>query len=56
MNEVAAPIVAAMAQANEVTRGRIRDEVFALLQQRFPANGVRIPASALVISGTRKSF
>lgn len=55
MNEVAAPIVAALAQADDTTRGRIREEVFALLQQRFPANGVRIPASALVISGTRKS-
>lgn len=53
MNAVAAPVVAALAQADADTREQIRQEVFALLQERYPANAVRIPASALVISGMK---
>jgi SAM-dependent methyltransferase len=53
MNEVAAPVVAALAQADEATREKIRKEVFALLHQKYPTNEVRINASALVISGVK---
>lgn len=53
MNEVAAPVVAALAQADHQTREKIRTELTDLLHQQYPANKIHIDASALVISGVK---
>jgi len=53
MNEVAAPVVAALSQADEATKETIRKEVFRAIQQKFPDGDVQIDASALVVYGEK---
>ncbi len=53
MTEVAAPFVAALKQADEPMRNKIKTEVFELLQQQYPDGKVVIPSSAQVIFGTK---
>jgi ubiquinone/menaquinone biosynthesis C-methylase UbiE len=54
MNEVAAPVVAGMARADEPTRGKIRDAVIALAsQRRLPSGKVRLDATALIVTGEK---
>lgn len=50
MTEVAAPIVAALSKADEKTLDKIRQEVFALVQQRYPEGKMAIAASSIIIS------
>ncbi len=52
MTEIGAPIVAALNKADEGTQKKIKDEVFQLVNQRYPGN-VAIDASAIVISATK---
>lgn len=53
MTEVAAPVVAALGQADDATREKIRDEVYRAIEQKFPDGNVQIDASALVVYGEK---
>ena len=53
MNEVAAPVVAGMAKADEATRAKIRDVVLGLVTERAPSGEVRLDATALVVTGEK---
>ncbi len=52
MTDVGAPIVAALSQADEATREKIKDEVLELVRNRYPGE-VAIDASAIVISAEK---
>jgi ubiquinone/menaquinone biosynthesis C-methylase UbiE len=52
-NEVAAPVVAAMANADGGTRARIKKEVFETLREKYPDGHVYMEYSARVISGRK---
>jgi ubiquinone/menaquinone biosynthesis C-methylase UbiE len=49
MTEVVAPVVAALSNADEVMRERIKNEVFESVNQKYPDGDVAIDSSALVI-------
>ncbi len=49
MTEVAAPVVAALSNASEIMREKIKTEVFELVRQKYPGDNLAIDASALVI-------
>ena len=51
MNEVAAPVVAGMALADEATRAKIRDAVVAAVGG--PGKRGRLTATAVVITGEK---
>jgi ubiquinone/menaquinone biosynthesis C-methylase UbiE len=53
MNEVAAPVVAGMAQADAEGRARIKDEVLRLASAEAAGGALRLEATALVITGER---
>jgi ubiquinone/menaquinone biosynthesis C-methylase UbiE len=53
MTELAAPVVAALGKADEATRQRIKDDVFAIVNQNYPDGNVVIDASALVVYGEK---
>ena len=55
MNEVAAPVVAGMAKADEATRSKIRDAVIAIVaaQARTSTGKVRLGGTAIVVTGER---
>lgn len=53
MNDVAAPVVAALSKADEPTREKIRKDVFASVQERFRNGPVKIESSALVITAEK---
>lgn len=53
MNEVAAPVVFALSKADEATREKIRQEVFALLDEKLPGNTTSLPYGTVVVSGTK---
>ena len=52
MNEVGAPIVAAMSKADEPTRAIIKNETYALITQKYPGN-TAIDYGATVICGQK---
>jgi ubiquinone/menaquinone biosynthesis C-methylase UbiE len=52
MTEIGAPIVAALSKADDAMRQRIKDEVFALVKNRYPGE-VAIDGSAFVISAEK---
>jgi ubiquinone/menaquinone biosynthesis C-methylase UbiE len=52
MTEVAAPFVAALSKADDATRQKIREEVFAKVKERYPGE-VNIDAKAIVISAEK---
>jgi ubiquinone/menaquinone biosynthesis C-methylase UbiE len=52
-NEVAAPVVAAMAKADGGTRARIKKEVFETLREKYPDGHVYMEYCARVISGRK---
>jgi ubiquinone/menaquinone biosynthesis C-methylase UbiE len=54
MNEVAAPVVAALSKADLVTREKIKKEVFAIVNEKFSAGNVMIDSSALVVCGEKQ--
>jgi ubiquinone/menaquinone biosynthesis C-methylase UbiE len=54
MTELAAPVVAALSEANEKTRDEIRQKVFEKLNQRYPNGEVDIESSALIIYGEKR--
>ncbi len=53
MTEVGAPIVAALNQANDAVRQKIKDQVFELVSQKYPGEHIAIDASAIVISAEK---
>jgi len=53
MNDIAAPVVAGLAKANELTRERIRVEVLDLARRSLSNGAVRMRSTATVIVGTR---
>lgn len=53
MTDIAAPVVAGLAQADEATREQVRAEVLELAQQFLRDGSIRIPSTAIVVVGTR---
>jgi len=53
MNDIAAPVVAGLAKADELTRERIRVEVLDLARRSLSNGAVRMRSTATVIVGTR---
>lgn len=53
MTEVAAPVVAALGQAEEALQEKIKKEVFQAVADRFPGGNVVIDSGALVIYGEK---
>jgi len=53
MTEVGAPIVAALSKADDAMKKKIKTEVFALIDQKYPDGNVVIDSSAIVIYGEK---
>jgi ubiquinone/menaquinone biosynthesis C-methylase UbiE len=53
MNEIGAPIVAALSKADAATIEKIKSEVIELITQKYPQGQVMIDSSALVIYGEK---
>jgi hypothetical protein len=53
MTEVAAPFVAALSQADEAMKEKIKSEVYQALNQKYPDGNIIIDSSALVIYGEK---
>ena len=53
MNEVAAPVVAALSKADDALKQKIKTEVYSLVNERYPEGAVAIDSSALVIYGEK---
>jgi len=53
MNELAAPVVAALSNADENVKAKIKSEVFALVNEKYADGNVVISTGALVISGEK---
>ena len=53
MTEVVAPVVAALGKADNITRRKIKDEVFETVNQKFPGGKVAIDSNALIIYGEK---
>ncbi len=51
--EVGAPIVAALSKADDDTKAKIKEEVFATVKERYPENDIFVDSSALVIFGEK---
>jgi ubiquinone/menaquinone biosynthesis C-methylase UbiE len=54
MTELAAPVVAALNEANEKTRDEIRERVFEKINHRYPNGDVNIESSALIVYGEKR--
>jgi ubiquinone/menaquinone biosynthesis C-methylase UbiE len=52
MTEVAAPVAGALSKADEATRAKIKDEVFAQIAARYPGQ-VKIDAGAIILSAQK---
>lgn len=53
MTEVGAPIVAALSEADDAMKEKIKEEVFQAVKKRYPDGNVMIESSALVIFGQK---
>lgn len=53
MTELAAPVVAALSNADEMTRQKIKREVFELVNKKYSEGNVVIDSSAYVVCGTK---
>jgi ubiquinone/menaquinone biosynthesis C-methylase UbiE len=53
MTEVAAPVVAALSNADDALRERIRNEVSQAVNQRYPGASIQVESSALVVYGEK---
>ncbi len=53
MNEVAAPVVAALSKAGAAMKEKIKNEVYQAVNQRYPDGNIRIDSSALVVYGEK---
>ena len=53
MTEIAAPFVAALSNADDTTKEKIKHEVFGLVNEKFPNGNVIIDGSALIVYGEK---
>ncbi|MBD2715398.1 class I SAM-dependent methyltransferase [Microvirga sp. STR05] len=53
MNEVAAPVVFALSKADEATKDKIQQEVFALVDQKLPGKNTALDYGTVVVSGEK---
>lgn len=53
MTEVVAPVVGALSQADGATREKVKADVFAAINQKYPHGKVMIEGGATVIAGTK---
>lgn len=53
MTDVVAPVVAALSNADNAMKAKIKDEVFELISQKYPDGKVAIDSNALVIYGEK---
>lgn len=53
MTEIAAPFVAALSNADDAMKAKIKQEVYELINEKFPDGNVAIPSSAFVIYGEK---
>jgi hypothetical protein len=53
LTEIGAPIVAALSKADDATRQKIKEEVFAGMKARYPNEPLEIDAAAMVITGEK---
>ncbi len=53
MNEVGAPIVAAMSKADEATKALIKKETYESLDRKYPDGNVAMDFAARVIRGEK---
>lgn len=53
MNEVAAPVVAALSKADEATKARIKEQVFELVDQKYPDQKAALDFGAVIVSAVK---
>lgn len=53
ITEVSAPFVSALSKADDAMREKIRQEVYALINEKYPDGNVLIDSSALFIYGEK---
>ena len=53
MTEIAAPVVAALSKADEPMKNKIKNEVFKLINEKFPDENVILDGTSLVIYGEK---
>lgn len=53
MTDIAAPVVAALSQADDTTKDKIRNEVYQLLNDKYPNGNSSISSSATITSGAK---
>ena len=53
MNDIAAPVVAALSTADSAQKEKIKREVFETVSQRYPDKNILVESSALVICGEK---
>jgi hypothetical protein len=54
MTEIAAPFVSALSKADDKLKEKVKNEVYQLVQQKFPQGNVAIDASAIVVSAEKE--
>ena len=53
MNGVVAPVVAAMSKADDATKLKIKNEVFELVDQKYPGKNAALDYGAVIVSGEK---
>ena len=53
MNEIAAPIVAALSKADNAMKERIKKDVYKTINEKYPDGNVMLDGSALLIYGEK---
>lgn len=53
MNDVAAPVVSALSKTDDLTKSKIKNEVFELVNEKFKGESITFDSSALVICGEK---
>ncbi|MBF9236552.1 class I SAM-dependent methyltransferase [Hymenobacter sp. BT683] len=53
MNEVAAPVVAALSKIDDVLKEKIKGEVYELVNKKYPHGEIAIDSTALIIQGEK---
>ena len=53
MNDVAAPVVAALSKIDDTMKEKIKEEVYSSVNQKYPNGSIVIDSSALVIYGEK---
>jgi ubiquinone/menaquinone biosynthesis C-methylase UbiE len=53
MTEVVAPVVAALSKADQVTKIKIKDEVFGSINRRYPNGKVAFDSNAIIVYGEK---